>query len=77
MGIRRVGDRPRGPDLREVIRSVIESELRALECAVEPQHGPDWSAWGLLESGARFRLRVRSTHEVLRPAFERLLHASV
>ncbi len=66
-----------GPELREVIRSVVESELRTLEAAVEPRPGPDWSAWGLLEPGARVRLRARSTREVLRPGFERLLHASV
>ena len=66
-----------GPTLREAIRSAVESELRAMEFAVEPQQGSDLSAWGLLEPGARFRLRVRSTREVLRPAFARLLHASV
>lgn len=64
-----------GAPLREAIRGAVERALRALDSGVEPPSGPDLSAWGLLEPAARFRLRVRSTREVLRPAFERLLHA--
>lgn len=62
-----------GGSVREAIKSAVSDAMRALEAAPEPAANAVPSGWGLLEPRDRHQLRVRSSREVLRPAFARLV----
>ncbi len=62
-----------GSGVREAIKTSAANALERLEGESPPSTGLSLGDWGLLESRARHALRVRSSRQILRPAFARLV----
>ncbi|MBL8915273.1 MAG: hypothetical protein JNM17_31505 [Archangium sp.] len=62
-----------GRSVRDAVETAARQGMAALEAEPEPAAGVTPAGWGLLDSRDRRVLRVRSSREVLRPAFARLI----
>lgn len=62
-----------GRAVRDAIARASSEAMTALEAAQEPAAGDAPKGWGLLDPRERHQLRVRSSRDVLRPAFARLV----
>lgn len=62
-----------GRSVRDVIKTAAERAMTELEAEPGPAPVAVPNGWGILEPRTRHELRVRSSREVLRPAFARLV----
>lgn len=62
-----------GRPVREAIKAAAERAMDELEAEPAPAAGTTPKGWGVLDPSERHQLRVRSSREVLRPAFARLV----
>jgi hypothetical protein len=62
-----------GAGVREAIKVAASEALARLESEPQPAASAALGSWGLLEARGRHELRVRSTRDILRPAFARLV----